>query len=117
GSTAAPILNTNAIPLIGSTLSFGLNGASPNSASVLFGGDLLPAPVIYPGTSCQIFLDPNTAVGSTTLFTDGAGAWGPLNLPIPVLIGQEFGWQAVTVSSTAGGALEFSNALQFVVGW
>lgn len=121
GSTALASLAFNAVPVIGTTISCGVSGASPSSASALLGGTIDPIGTVLPGSSCSLYLATTPApVNGNLQVTDSTGSWGPQSITIPssaLLLGQSFGFQAVTISSLPGSPLELSNAVELVIGW
>lgn len=112
-----PNIGVLSVPIVGATTFFFLGGGSPNSFSTLFSGVADPVGVPFPGTSCLIHLLSTPApIGGFSAVTDASGNWLSGPVPIPLALGVQLGFQAVTISNPSG-SLEFSDGLNITIGW
>ncbi len=118
GTPFLPNLGLNADPIIGTAPSFGQFGASPLSFSAMLAGTIDPVGTVIPPGTCLVHLqlNPPPITGFSTL-TDASGAWVTSPVFIPAGPGQQFAFQAITISGLPGFPLEFSNAVNLTLGW
>jgi len=112
-----PSIGVLSVPIVGATTFFFMSGGSPNSFSTLFSGVADPVGVPFPGTSCLVHLLSTPApIGGFSAVTNASGNWLSGPVPIPLALGAQLGFQAVTISNPTG-SLEFSDGLNITIGW